>query len=130
MPLTNKGRFMINNTYEFSAKSIKVDYESLVSDDSGRTEDGIMHIYWVYRKVHKIEIELPPMKDRATLAHLLTLVQGQEYDLTYWDPLTNVEKTVRVYTSNSSLDLYSGILYNGLWQGIKFNAIELAGEAN
>lgn len=128
MALTSKGRFIINGTYEFVPKSIKVNLESLVSDDSGRTTDGVMHIYWVMRKVRKIEIEMPPTADRSNLSLLFSLVQGQEYNLTYWDPLENAEKTINVYTSNSSTDLYSGVLYNGLWQGIKFNAIELAGE--
>lgn len=128
MALTDKGKFQINGN-EFNAKSIKVSFESLSSDDSGRTADGVMHIYWIYRKLRKVEIELPPTSDRGRLAQLFTLVQGQEYELTYWDPLQNTEKTIRVYTSNSSADLYSGVLYNGIWQGARFNAIELAGEA-
>lgn len=128
MALTDKGRFKIGNN-EFKAKSIQVSYESLASDDSGRTEDGTMHINWVYRKLRKVEIELPPTSDRTQLAQLLSLVQGQEYDITYWDPLTNAERTSHVYTSNSQTDMYNGVLYGGMWQGVKFNAIELAGEA-
>ena len=128
MALTDKGRFKIGNN-EFKAKSIQVSYESLASDDSGRTEDGTMHINWVYRKLRKVEIELPPTSDRTQLALLLSLVQGKEYYITYWDPLTNAERTSHVYTSNSQTDMYSGVLYGGMWQGVKFNAIELAGEA-
>lgn len=128
MALTDKGRFKIGNN-EFKAKSIQVSYESLASDDSGRTEDGTMHINWVYRKLRKIEIELPPTSDRTQLALLLSLVQGKEYYITYWDPLTNAERTSHVYTSNSQTDMYNGVLYGGMWQGVKFNAIELAGEA-
>lgn len=128
MALTDKGRFKIGNN-EFKAKSIQVSYESLASDDSGRTEDGTMHINWVYRKLRKVEIELPPTSDRTQLAQLLSLVQGKEYYITYWDPLTNAERTSHVYTSNSQTDMYNGVLYGGMWQGVKFNAIELAGEA-
>lgn len=133
MALTDKGRFQVcstqNGTYtEFQAKSLSVQYESLASDESGRTEDGAMHIYWVYHKLRKIEIELPPTANRSLLSSLLTLVQGQEYYIKYWDPLTNAERTSHVYTSNSNTDMYSGVLYNGMWQGVKFNAIELAGE--
>lgn len=126
--LKNPAHFQVNGN-DFVAKSIKVNYESLVSDDSGRTADGIMHIYWVFRRVRKVEIELPPTADKTMLAHLFSLVQGQEYELTYFDPLINAQKTIQVYTSNSSTDMYNGVLYNGLWQGVKFNAIELAGEA-
>ena len=127
MALQSKGKFQINGR-EFDAKSIKVNYDSLASDDSGRTADGVMHIYWIMRKVRKIEIELPPTYDRMMVAQLFSLVQGQEYNLTYWDPMDNAERTIKVYTSNSSGDMYNGYLYGGVWQGIKFNAIELAGE--
>ena len=118
---------MINGV-EYVAKSLTTNYESLVSEESGRTLDGVMHVYWVKRRVRKISIELPPTADRADIAALLYSVQGQEYDLTYWDAINNTETTIRVYTSNSKSDFYSGVLYNGVYQGITFNAIELAGE--
>lgn len=127
MALTNKGCFQINGK-EYIAKELNTSYESLASDDSGRTLDGVMHIYWVRRRVRKISIEMPPTADKAMIAALLASVQGQEYQLTYWDALENAEKTINVYTSNSKSDFYSGILYNGVLQGVTFNAIELAGE--
>lgn len=127
MALTTKGHFQINNDKEFKSKSLKVQYESLSSEDSGRTDDGVMRINWVFRRVRKIEIEMPPCSS-AEVSEILGLVQGQEYKITYYDPLDNAEKTIEVYTSNSQSDMYSGILIGGLWQGVSFNAIELAGE--
>ena len=126
MALTTKGHFKINNE-QFEAKSLRVNYESLSGEDSGRTDDGVMRINWIFKKVRKVEIEMPPMKS-SDLSKLLSLVQGQEYRLTYVDPLDNAEKTIQVYTSNSKTDLYSGMILKGLWQGVAFNAIELAGE--
>ena len=126
MALTTKGHFKINNE-QFEAKSLRVNYESLSGEDSGRTDDGVMRINWIFKKVRKVEIEMPPMES-SNLSKLLSLVQGQEYSLTYFDPLDNVEKTIQVYTSNSKTDLYSGMILKGLWQGVAFNAIELAGE--
>ena len=126
MALTTKGHFKINNE-QFEAKSLRVNYESLSGEDSGRTDDGVMRINWIFKKVRKVEIEMPPMKS-PDLSKLLSLVQGQEYNLTYFDPLDNAEKTIQVYTSNSKTDLYSGMILGGLWQGVAFNAIELAGE--
>lgn len=126
MALTTKGHFKINNE-QFEAKSLRVNYESLSGEDSGRTDDGVMRINWIFKKVRKVEIEMPPMKS-SNLSKLLSLVQGQEYNLTYFDPLDNAEKTIQVYTSNSKIDLYSGMILKGLWQGVAFNAIELAGE--
>ena len=126
MSLTTKGHFSINGK-EFSAKAIKVGFESLASENSGRTLDGILHIDWVLSRIRKVEIEMPPMSS-ADVSRLLSLVQGREYTLVYFDPLDNAEKAIEVYTSNSSSDMYSGVLYNGLWQGVKFNAIEIGGE--
>lgn len=132
MELTSKGHFIVSsdlyNDLEFAAKSIKTNYESLSSEDSGRTDDGVMRINWIFRRIRKVEIEMPPMK-AAEVSKLLSAVQGQEYYLTYFDMLDNTEKTIKVYTSNSSGECYSGILLNGLYQGVSFNAIELAGEA-
>lgn len=55
----SQGTITINNT-NFSIQSLKVNWESLQADDSGRTDDGVMHITWVMRKVRKLEISLPP----------------------------------------------------------------------
>ena len=126
MALTSKGHFQVNGT-EYLAKSIKVDLESLASEDSGRTDDGVMHINWVLKKIRKVFIEMPP-SITTDIAPLLSAVQGQTYSLTYFDPLDNAEKTITAYTSTSSSELYSGVLYNGLWQGTQFNAIEVGGE--
>lgn len=86
-----------------------------------------MHIYWVYNRIRKVEITMPPCTT-AESARILSLVQGKEYSLTYFDILNNAEKTITVYTSNSSGDIKSGVILNGLVTGLKFSAIELAGE--
>ena len=44
MALTSKGNFIINNI-EYEPKSLKVGFESLSSEDSGRSDDGAMHIH-------------------------------------------------------------------------------------
>lgn len=126
MALTSKGHFKVNGT-EYKAQSIKVNLESLASEDSGRTDDGVMHINWVLKKIRKVQIELPP-STADVFAPLLAAVQGQTYSLAYFDPLANAEKTITAYTSKGSSSLYSGVLYNGLWQGTQFNAIEVGGE--
>lgn len=126
MALTSKGHFKIGNQ-EFLAKSIKVGFESLADSNSGRTDDGVMRINWIFRRIRKVEIEMPPCSSDE-VSRLLALVQGQEYELIYFDPLDNAEKLIGCYTSNSSSDLYSGVIRNGLWQGVSFNAIELEGE--
>jgi len=134
--LTDKSNFIISEgstptaseiARQFRPQSLALKFDSLASENSGRTDDGSMHIEWVYRKIRKLEIEMPPCtSDVATV--FLALVQGQEYYITYFDLLTNAERTMHVYTSNSSADCYSGVIMNGLYQRLQFNAIELAGE--
>lgn len=100
----------------------KVELESLVGESSGRTDDGIMHIDWIRTNIHKVYIKYDAMT-KAEMAFMLNLVQGKEYTLTYEDPILGVN-TINCYTSNSSADLYSAVLYNGLWRNVTFNCIE------
>ena len=127
MNLTYKGNIIINDELEIAPKSLTVNYESLASDNSGRTLDGVMHIYWVFNKIRKLEIELAPSTPDV-IAQVFSRVQGEMYSIKYWDVLENAEKEIEVYTSNSKADCYSGRVKNGLYQGAKFNAIEIAGE--
>ena len=128
MALISKGAIQIG-TKTFIPASITPSYESLASADSGRTDDGVMRISWVLDRVRKLEITMPPMTSQD-LSSLLSLVQGIEYKMTFFDALTNQELERKFYTSNSSADMYSGILRNGLWQNVSFNAIEVGGELN
>ena len=104
MNLNNKGNIILNNQVEFSPKSMKIDYDSLASENSGRTLDGVMHIYWIFNRIRKVEIELKPATAEY-VAQILSMVQGQKYNLKYWDVLENQEKEIYVYTSNSSADI-------------------------
>jgi len=53
---------------------------------------------------------------------------GRTYWLYFWDVATNSEIHRHMYTSNASSDWYSGVVCNGLLQGVEFSAIELGGE--
>lgn len=108
----------------FPAKSIHYGWESLASEDSGRTLDGIMHIYWVRPVIKKLEIVLPPVTS-DTVAQLISLVQGKTYTIQYVNPATGSRDSFEAYTSNSKADVYSGVLYNGLYHNVAFNAIEV-----
>lgn len=123
MALRAKGNFKIG-THEWSPKSLKVTYDSLATEKSGRSDDGVMHITWVRTHIIKLEITMPPMSF-ADAATLLGAVQGKKYSITYRDPRTNSEKTTDVYTSNTDGECYSGVVHNGLLEGITFSAIEI-----
>ena len=124
--LVDGKNFMIDGV-SFYAKSIRNNYESLATEDSGRTLDGVMHIYWVFNNIRKVEIEMPPCTYEM-IRDILRLVQGREYTLTFFDPMIGTLRSIQCYTSNSHADMYSGVVHNGLWTGFTFNAIEIAGD--
>ena len=111
----------------FQNGGLQIDYDSLATEDSGRSVDGMMHITWILSRARKVEIQLPPCTSNFA-SKILDKVMGRKYYITYWDLITNSEKTINVYTSNGKGSLYSGVVRNGLYQGITFNAIELKGE--
>lgn len=123
MALSGKGNFIINEV-EYSPKSLTVTYDSLATSKSGRADDGTMKITWVRKNIRKLEIQMPPMR-LAALHRLFVDVGGQKYDMTFWDPRTNQEVTVEMYTSNTKGECYSGVLHGGLYQGVQFSAIEV-----
>ncbi len=111
----------------FQGGGLQIDYDSLATEDSGRSVDGMMHITWILSRARKVEIQLPPCS-AAFASKILDRVMGRKYYITYWDLITNAEKTIYVYTSNGKGSLYSGVVRNGLYNGITFNGIELKGE--
>lgn len=117
--------YAINGKAIYSPQTCTVTYESLADENSGRTDDGVMHINWIWRKIRKVTMTFPPLTAQE-IAELVDLVQGQEYELTYPD-MSDKKLTIRCYTSNSSADLKYGVLYGGLWVGFSFSAIELEG---
>ena len=62
-------------------KSIKQDNESLASEDSGRSDNGVMHIGWIKRNLRKWEVELVPCS-AADVNSVLSRIQGKEYYVT------------------------------------------------
>lgn len=117
----------ISNMHYFKAKNMHYGWESIASEDSGRTLDGVMHIYWLLRNIRKIEIVMPPCT-YETIQEIMSIVQGKEYDIYFFDPAVGTWTMRYVYTSNASSDMYNGIVMNGLWQDFEFHAIELGGE--
>ena len=111
----------------FQGGGLNVDYDSLATEDSGRSVDGYNHITWILSRARKVEIQLSPCS-ALFASKILDRVMGRKYYITFYDIATNSEKTCYVYTSNGRGSMYSGVVRNGLWQGIQFNAIEIMGE--
>jgi len=133
--LTDKGRIIISSTSIPSAteqeiRTTKLDptYESLADENSGRVDSGAMEISWIYQRIRKLSIAIAPSSSEV-ISQISARVQGQKYYLTYFDVLSNRERTIHVYTSTCSATCVSGVLYDGLYE-LSFNAIELSGENN
>ena len=110
--LTNKAHVLISASAtptqaeidaQFAPQTMRPSVGSLASDDSGRSDDGVMRIYWVLDRNRKLEIGLRP-DTPENISIILNKVVGRTYWLTFWDTVTNTEMTRHMYTSNSSAD--------------------------
>lgn len=104
-------------------RSLKVGYETLVSENSGRNANGDTVIDIVNRKV-KLYVGFRPM-DGAEMAKLLRTFEDYVVNVSYKDPKTNVLKTIVCYTGTPELDYYW--IKNGevLYKQFDLNFIEL-----
>ena len=89
--LTNKAHVLISAgstptnveiAAQFAPMSMKPSIESLATEDSGRSDDGVMHIYWVLDRIRKLEITLRP-DTTDNISSILNKVVGKEYYITF-----------------------------------------------
>lgn len=116
--------YKLNGTPLPSPTSAAPSWEDVHSPNSGRTLDGEMHIEVVTRK-RKVALkwDVLTQEEMQSLQKLLS-ANSAYYSLTYLDPLYGVH-TIRCYVSGTGQDLYSAVLYDGLWRNVSFNAIEV-----
>lgn len=85
--------FKINNTdFSHLVSSLKVGYETLVSDNSGRNAAGNTVIDIINRKI-KVYVEFRPMLD-SHMNSLLTAIKDYVVNVSYLDPETQALKTI------------------------------------
>ena len=98
--------YLIINSVDVSnlVKSMKVDYETLVSEGSGRNANGDTVIDVINKKV-KVEITFRPM-DGSEMAKLLAAIENYVIDVTYRDVKTNSNKTITCYTGTPEPEYY------------------------
>lgn len=77
-------------------KGLKIGYETLVSDNSGRNANGDTVIDVINKKV-KLQVVFRPM-DSAEMAKLLAAFENYVIDVSYRDSKTNSTKTITCYT--------------------------------
>ena len=67
------------------APNITIEHTNVASADSGRTEDGQMHITWVRRDVRKVNLVYNAISGNEK-AVMEALMQGKEFYFRYVDP--------------------------------------------
>ena len=111
---------------DFVAKGgLKVDYEMLSADTSGRTADGNMHIdlveHWLKHKVTVNFIPCRPGDVSNVLDTIYDIIEtnGASVPITYFDPRENGTKTINTYPGTPSISWYT--LATGIQQTSTFS---------
>lgn len=115
---------MINNIdVSDLVKSLKVGYETLVSDDSGRNANGDTVVDVINKKV-KLHTTFRAM-DSEDMTRLLNSIENYVVDVTYRDVKTNSNKTITCYTGTPEPDYY--FIHNDrvFYKEMSLNFIEL-----
>lgn len=104
-------------------KSLRVGYETLVAEDSGRNANGDTVLDIVNRKV-KLYVTFRPM-DSSDMAMLLSTFSGYVIPVTYRDSKTNSNKTITCYTGTPEPDYYWILDSQVLYKAMDLNFIEM-----
>jgi hypothetical protein len=116
--------FKINNI-DFSnvVSSLKVGYETLVSDQSGRNANGDMTID-VLKTKRKVYVEFRHMTDKEMLP-LLAAMNDYVVTVSYRDPKTNGLNSITGYTGTPEPDYYTIQPNVVIYKPMNLNFIEL-----
>lgn len=102
---------------------LKIGYETLVSDNSGRNANGDTVIDIINNKA-KIYVTFRAMLD-SEMETLLTAIKDYVVSVTYRDAKTNSDKTITCYTGTPEPEYY--FIHEGrvLYKEMELNFIEL-----
>ena len=104
-------------------KGLKVGYETLVSEDSGRNANGDTVLDIVNRKV-KLYVSFRPMYDNE-MKMLLNTFADYVVNVSYRDVKSNTIKTITVYTGTPEPAYYWILEDQILYKAFDLNFIEL-----
>lgn len=104
-------------------KGLKVGYETLVSEDSGRNANGDTVLDIINRKV-KLYVTFRPM-DGGAMSTLLSAIGPYVIDVSYRDSKTNTIKTINCYHGTPEPEYYWILNDQVLYKEFSFNFIEL-----
>lgn len=104
-------------------RHLRVGYETLVAEDSGRNANGDTVLDIVNRKV-KLYVTFRPM-DSSDMATLLSTFSNYVIPVTYRDSKTNSNKTITCYTGTPEPDYYWILKDQVLYKAMELNFIEM-----
>lgn len=119
------GFWAVDGTPIYVPSSVTVENDNIVSPDSGRTESGRMYINWVRPTVRKIKLTYKKISG-LEVAEMHNLMQGKEFDFTYFD---NGIQTMSAYAGRDSYTqrdlstVYAGV--GGLYEDFTIDVIEM-----
>lgn len=120
-----KGYWAANGTALYKPQGCEITHENYVGSNSGRTEDGVMHIDWLRRDLRKVTIKYNAMTGNE-MDELVGLVQGKEYTATFRD--RGKTCTMSAYTGDCKYELYNETLCSsegGLYTDVSFDMVEM-----
>lgn len=111
------------NSVDFSdlVSGLKVGYETLVSNTSGRNANGDTVIDVINNK-RKIYITLRHTTV-AEMQSFLSAIEPYQVEVSYLDPRTNTMETTKVYTGTPEPEYYN--ISKSLYKPMSLNFIEL-----
>lgn len=116
--------FKINNK-DFSdyVSGLKIGYETLVSDNSGRNANGDTVIDVINTKVKVYATFRHLVKEEMN--SLLAAIQDYVLDITFLDPIDNTMRTIQAYTGTPEPEYYTIQSKVTIFKPMNLNFIEL-----
>lgn len=104
-------------------QGLRVGYETLVSEDSGRNAAGDTVLDIINRKV-KLYVTFRPM-DSSDMASLLSAMSPYVINVSYRDPKTNSSGTINCYHGTPEPEYYWILNDQVLYKAFQVNYIEM-----
>ena len=114
----------INGTdVSYLVKGLKVGYETLVAENSGRNANGDTVLDVINHKI-KVYVTFRPMDD-VDMKKLLATFKDYVINVTFRDSKTGAAKTIKCYTGTPEPEYYWILGNNVLYKEFQLNFIEL-----
>ncbi len=123
MLVPTSGKYRISGTAIPDPSKATVSINPLHGEATGRTDDGTMHTELISTGKRKVELSYDAIPTEQ-LSAICRLLMVQYFTFSYPDDPVEGAKTIECYGPTISQELYSGVLYNGLWRNVKFSCIE------